>query len=140
MSQLEVANLFGVNYHTVGDAVKRFEETGGFKNRPGQGRKLDAAHVEEVKRNLLENARTTHRRGISGNSVRKLGMKIGCNREKVRRIFKKLGLRAYKDVERKKLTLDQIMQRIGRGKHLRTRFADGRHRQIIFSDKSPFVI
>ena len=27
-----------------------------------------------------------------------------------------------------------------RGKHLRTRFAGGRHRQIIFTDESPFVI
>jgi transposase len=140
-SYSEVAKLFGVNYHTVSDAVKRFEETGGSRNRSGQGRKIDTACVEEVRKNLLQNARTTHKRGISGNSVRKLGRKIGENREKVRRIFKNvLGLKPYKDVERKKLTPDQIMQRIVRGKLLRTRFANGRHRQILFTDESPFVI
>jgi inhibitor of nuclear factor kappa-B kinase subunit alpha len=141
MSRVDVAKLFGVKCHTVGDAVKRFEETGGFNNRPGQGRKIDTARVEEVKQHLAKNSRTTHKRGIVGNSTRKLGRKIRAPRESVRRIFKKvLGLKPYKDVERKTLTPDQIMQRIVRGKHFRTRFADGRHRQIIFTDESPFVI
>jgi hypothetical protein len=41
---------------------------------------------------------------------------------------------------RKKLTPLHRFQRVRLGKLLRTRFADGRHRQIIFSDESPFVI
>ena len=39
MKGKDVAALFGVKPDTVGDAIKRFEETGGFKNRKGSGRK-----------------------------------------------------------------------------------------------------
>ena len=38
MARAQVANLFGVSPNMVGDAVKRYEETGTCKNRPGQGR------------------------------------------------------------------------------------------------------
>jgi transposase len=141
MPYTEVAKLFDVKRHTVSNAVKRFEETGSFKNRAGQGRKLDSACVQEVRKHLLQNPRTTRKGRIVGNSVRKLGRKLRINREKVRRIYKNvLGLFPYKDVVRKKLTPLHRFQRVRLGKLLRTRFAGGRHRQILFSDESPFVI
>ena len=46
----------------------------------------------------------------------------------------------YKDVERKKLTPLHRIQRLVRGRHLRTRFARDHHRWIVFTDESPFVI
>jgi len=50
----------------------------------------------------------------------------------VRRIFKKvLRLKPFKDVERKKLTPDQIMQRIVRGKNLRTRSSPANYQSMM---------
>ena len=144
MSREGVASLFGVDRHTVGDAVARFDETGDNKNRGGQGRRrttTDDEHVEEARHHLEENPRTTRRRGITGNSVRKVARKVGISRTSAHRIYRdRLGLRAYKDVERKKLTPDQRIKRLVWGRRLRRRFAGGLHRQIIFTDESPFVI
>jgi transposase len=144
MSRSKVAEQFGVNFRTVSDTVKRFEETGGFKNRAGQGRKrttADASHVEEVRQRLSRNPTTMKKRGIVGSSTRKLSRTLSSARETIRRILKRdLGLHPYKHVEQKTLTPVQVLQRIIRGKLLRTRFANGRHQQIIFSDESPFVI
>ena len=76
MSRDGVAKLFGIRPNTIGDAVKRYEETGGFKDRAGRGRRsttTDAAHVEEARQHLLQNPRTMRRGGIVGNSTRRLG-------------------------------------------------------------------
>ena len=57
MARAQVANLFGVSPNVVGDAVKRFEETGTCKNRRGQGRSrsaTDSGHVEEARQHLSE--------------------------------------------------------------------------------------
>jgi len=48
MTREEVASLFGVNPHTVGARVTRFEETGGVKNRAGQGKNRSATDNENV--------------------------------------------------------------------------------------------
>ncbi len=86
MKQKEVASIFGVKPHTVSEAIKRFEETGEHKNRKGQGRKRtarDEVHVEEVKGLLSLKNHTKKRNGVSGNSTRKLGKKMGISRETV---------------------------------------------------------
>lgn len=117
---------------------------GGFKNRSGQGKprtSTDAAHVEEARRLLQENPRTTRRGGIVGRSVRSVARMLGIRRSSSHRILKdELGFYAYKDVERKKLTPMQRLQRILRGRNLRIRFANGRHRFVVISDESLFLI
>jgi hypothetical protein len=66
---------------------------------------------------------------------------LGIRRESSRRILTDdLNLFAYKDVERKKLTFLQRLQRILRGRNLKARFAHGRHRQIVWTDESLFLI
>jgi hypothetical protein len=131
-SRREVAKFFGVGRDTVNEAVNRFEGTGSFKNRPGQGRprtSTDPDHVEAARQLIQQNPRTTSRGGIAGRSVRSVARMLGIRRESSRRILTDdLNLFAYKDVE---LTFLQRLQRILRGRNLKARFAHGRHRQIV---------
>lgn len=145
MKKKNVAKLFGVKRHTVRDAVKRFEETGGYSNRPGQGRPrtaTDPEHLEQVVERLRINPRTTRTRtGIIGSSTRNLGRLFNISREAVRTMFKRdLHLKAYKDRERHKLTAIHRLQRILKGRSFRLRFGGGLHRLIVFTDECPFCI
>jgi DDE superfamily endonuclease/Winged helix-turn helix len=145
MSQADVAKLFDVDRHAVGRAITRYQETGGFKDRPRSGRPrtaTDAEHVERARELIQENPRTRRTRGgIVGRSIRSVARMLGIRRESSRKILKdELGFYAYKDVKRKKLTTMQRLQRILRGRNLRIRFANGRHRLIVFSDESLFLI
>ena len=70
----EVANFFGVERHRVSDAIKRYNETGGHKNRECQGRKRtsrDEAHIEEAQEHLSQNNHTKKRNGVPGNCKKK---------------------------------------------------------------------
>ena len=75
MKRKDVASLFGVNPHTVSDAIKRFEQTGEYKNRTGKGSKCtarDEVHVEQVKTLMDMNNHTKKRNSESVNSTRKI--------------------------------------------------------------------
>jgi transposase len=71
----DIADFFGVDRGTVSDAVKRFNETGGNKNRAGSGGKRPARtedNIQEVADLLQLNNHTKLRNGIVGSSSRKL--------------------------------------------------------------------
>jgi len=60
-SRREVAEFFGVKEHTVGEAVRRFEEKGDFGNRRGSGRRPTATadeKQEELEQALAEDPHT----------------------------------------------------------------------------------
>lgn len=139
MKQYVVANLFGTNRKRVERIIKRFEETGGHKDRSGRGRKRTARSDENVQkaRELLEqNNHTKFRNGVTGNSSRKLASKLEISPSSALRILKEdLELTAWNKMERQKLTDDQKRKRLARATVLRDRFADGLHRQILFSDE-----
>ena len=108
MKQKDVASLFGVNPHTVSDAVKLFEETGGHKNRTGQGSNRtarDEVHVEQVKTLMDMNNHKKKRNGESGNSTRKIGKNLKISHESARQILDDdLGLAPWKEVKGQKLS------------------------------------
>ena len=56
MKKKEIAEIFGVDPHTVARAINRHEETGEHKNRKGQGRKRTARSDENIEkfRELLQ--------------------------------------------------------------------------------------
>jgi predicted metallo-beta-lactamase superfamily hydrolase len=66
---------------------------------------------------------------------------LKISHESARQIFKDdLGLRAWKKTKGQKLTDKQKTQRLERAKALRERFADDRHRQVLFTDEKFFPI
>jgi transposase len=71
-SYKSIAEFFGVNRHTVSDAINHFEETGRNNNRPGSGRKrtaTDRDNQEAVANAIAQNPST------KVNSARKLARK-----------------------------------------------------------------
>ena len=144
MKRKDVASLFGVNPHTISDAIKRFEETGGHKNRTGQGSKRtarDEVHVEQVKTLTDMNNHTKKRNGQSGNSTRKIGKKLKISHESARQILEDdLRLAPWKKVKGQKLSEKQKKQRLERAKALKKRFAGGQHKRILFTDEKFFPI
>lgn len=133
MTRKKVAEIFGVRREVVEDAVKRHQETGQFKNRKGQGRILflsslrlrlgrkrtstDEAKIEAVKEHLQQNNHTKKRNGVSGNSTRKLGKKIGIPKDAAHRILPKdLKLFAWKKQKGQKLNERQKRQRLLRAR------------------------
>ena len=144
MTRKDVAKLFGVNRERVSTAIDRYEDTGEHKNRSGQGRKRtarDETHVEQVKELLDLNNHTKRRNGESGNSTRKIAKKLNISQMSADRILKDdLELRPWKKTKGQKLTDKQKKNRLDRAKALKERFADGRHRQILFTDEKFFPI
>jgi transposase len=144
MKRKEVAAIFGVKPHTVGDAIKRYNETGGHNNRKGQGRKrtsTDEEHIEATVEHLAENNHTKRRNGVGGNSTRKLRRKLCVSRESVRRIFKRdLKLKAWKKKRCQKLVERTLKQRLTRATNLKRRFANGQHRLIFFTDEKFYTV
>lgn len=131
--------MFGVYPNKVSDAIKRFDETGSHKDRTRKGRKRTARSDENVQKatDLLQlNNHTKLRNGVPGSSSRKLAPKLGVSRRSAQRILKKdLGLKPWKKQERQKLNDAQKEKRLGRATTLKERFAEGLHRQILFSDE-----
>ena len=79
MKKKEIAEIFGVDPHTVARAINRHEETGEHKNWKGQGRKRTARsdeNIEQVRELLQENNHTKKRNGVAGRSTRKIGKKL----------------------------------------------------------------
>lgn len=144
MDRQDVAKLFGVSRQRVSRAVDRFEETGEHKNREGQGRKRtarDEDHIEQVNELLDLNNHTKRHNGESGNSVRKLAKKLEISKSSAHEILKDdLGLTAWKKTTGQKLTDKQKKNRLERAKALKERFANGLHRQILFTDEKFFPI
>lgn len=139
LTQSKVAQLFGVSQPKISGIVTRFNQTGTHKDRQGRGRKKTARSeqkVQEAREHLQQNNQTKLRNGVTGNSSRKLAAKIGISDRSTRRILKEdLGLKPWKKQERQKLTDAQKRKRLERATALKNRFANGLHRQILFSDE-----
>lgn len=135
--QKDVAKLFGVSNQCVSGAIKRFQETGTHKDREGKGRKRTARSeqkIEEATRLLQQNNHTRARNGVSGNSSRKLGLKLEISAKSAHRILRE-DLKPWRMQERQKLNEVQKRKRLQLATELKRRFADGRHRQILFTDE-----
>ena len=137
--QKDVATLFGVNAKRVSRAIKRLDETGSHKDRKGKGRKRTVRtdeKIQEAQDHLQQNNHTKLRNGVSGNSSTKLAQKLDISQKSAWRILRKdLELKPWKKQERQKLTDAQKTKRLNRATDLRDRFANGGHRQVLFSDE-----
>jgi transposase len=136
--QREIADFLGISPGTVNKAIKRFEETGSYEDRPGRGPKKTARSQENVQRALemLQQDRST-----KTNSTRKLAKKLGVGKDSARSILRMdLKRKPYKMLKRQKLTAAMKLKRLQRAQALIRRFSQGRHRLVIFSDEKLFDI
>uniref|UniRef100_A0A915D155 Vacuolar protein sorting-associated protein 54 n=1 Tax=Ditylenchus dipsaci TaxID=166011 RepID=A0A915D155_9BILA len=125
------------NASTVG-LFRRFEETGSNKNRIGQGRPRSARDDENVAAAAIA---ITAEPSTKFNSTRKLGKKMAISRDSAHRILvEDLGLKPYKMLSRQELGLAHIIKRLQRCRGMRRRFANGRHRNVVFTDEKIFTI
>ena len=83
--QREIADFLGISPGTVNKAIKRFEETRSYEDRPGRGPKKTARSQENVQRALemLQQDRNT-----KTNSTRKLAKKLGVGKDSARRTLR----------------------------------------------------
>ena len=91
----EIARYLGISPNTVSLAIKRFEETGSNKDRPGRGRKKTARSKENIQRTkgMIRRNPTT-----KANSTKKLDV----SEASARRILKTaLNLKPFKFQKRK---------------------------------------
>ena len=119
--QREIANFLGIFPGTVNKAIKRFEETGSYEDRPGRGPKKTARSQENVQRALemLQQDRST-----KTNSTRKLAKKLGVGKDSARRILRMdLKRKPYKMLKRQKLTAAMKLKRLQRAQALIRRFS-----------------
>lgn len=144
MTRKKVAEIFGVDKRRVYTAIDGYEETGEHKNCKGSGRKRtarDEEHIEQVKELLDLNNHTKRHNGESGNSTRKIAKKLNISQMSADRILKDdLKLRPWKKTKGQKLTESQKKNRLDRAKALKERFANGKQRQILFTDEKFFPI
>uniref|UniRef100_A0A914EQS8 Transposase n=1 Tax=Acrobeloides nanus TaxID=290746 RepID=A0A914EQS8_9BILA len=115
--QREIADFLGISSGTVNKAIKRFEETGSYEDRPGRDPKKTARSQENVQRALemLQQDRST-----KTNSTRKLAKKLGVGKDSVRRILHMdLKRKPYKMLKRQKLTAAMKLKRLQRAQALK---------------------
>jgi transposase len=133
----EVAEFFGVSRHAVGNAVKRFEEQGHHGNRSGQGRSRSSTTKEKVAEMEALLKVDPHTRMSSS---RKLARRMGVSHWAVRTMLKEGGYSSWKDQKRQLLTEAAKKKRRERCPKLLERFAEGQHRDVLFTDEKLFTV
>lgn len=133
--QSDIARSLNLSRQLVSKAIKRYKETGSNKDRPGKGRKrnINITKIQrKIKSRIQRNPRT---------STRKLAKSTGISKSSTHRILKNvLHLKAYKLKKANALDDNNKATRLDRCKAMKRRFANGRHRSILFSDEKIFTI
>src|SRR5690348_11657614 len=82
----EIARFLDIDKMAVSRAIKRFEETGSNKDRPGRGRKKTARSQHKIQsaKEMIRRNPTT-----KANSTRKLAKKLGIGKDSAHRILRK---------------------------------------------------
>lgn len=131
----DIAKLLAMSYKSVWRIVKRYQEQGTAADRPrsGRPRSVNTAQLRSrVKKRIKRN---------SCRSMRKMAKEVGVNRETLRLVVERdLGLRPYKLLQGQALTELQTSARMTKCRALLRRFANGRHREILFTDEKLFAI
>jgi transposase len=109
---MEIVEFLGVPKATVSDTIKRFEETGSNKDRPGRGRPRTArtpANKRKIKGRIQRNPSSRK------NSSRKMAAVVGISRRSVQRILQKdLNMKSRKEAEAQNLEARKIQKRAER--------------------------
>lgn len=125
----------GYNRNFIKRTIQRFLETNSTEDRHRSGRPKSVSTTANIKR-----VRSRLRRNPK-QSLRKMAQTTKINRESLRRIVKsKLNLRPFKLQNAQHLTEQAKKTRLQRSQALLRRFADGCHRNILFSDEKLFTI
>jgi AraC-like DNA-binding protein len=142
--QNEIARDMNVAKQTVSDAVKRFRETSSNEDRPRSGRPVTATtpqNIRKIKRKIC------HCKGdeeghihSKKNSIRKVANQLGIGKDAAHRMLKDVLGKSRKTREGQALTEEVKKLRHDRAKKLLRRFANGRHRQILFTDEKWFNV
>ncbi|XP_055622148.1 uncharacterized protein LOC129765750 [Toxorhynchites rutilus septentrionalis] len=115
--------------------VKRYLETGSTKRRYGGGRQatvVTPAMVKIVKKRLKRNPRR---------SATKLAKDLKISDRSLRRILKdKVQSKPYKIQKVQDLSMKQKQERVKRAKALLKRAAEGRLKNIVFTDEKLFTV
>ena len=115
--------------------LSRFADTGEVLDRPRPGRPRNTRTISLTKRVLQRIKRNPAR------SIRKMATETNTNRESMRRLgCDDLGMKAYKMNKRQLLTAKNKSKRLERCKAMLSRFTNGRHKQILFSDEKLFTV
>ena len=107
---MEISEFLGIPHPTVSKTIKRFEETGSNKDRPGRGRKLTArtpANKRKIKGRIQRNPSSRK------NSARKMGAALGISEGSVRNILHKdFGMKSRKEAKAQNLDANKIPKRL----------------------------
>ena len=131
----EIASLLSYNRMFISRTLSRFADTGDVLDRPRPGRPRTARTISLTKRVLQRIKRNPAR------SIRKMAIETKTNRESMRRLVcNDLRMKAYKMKKRQLLTAKNKSKRLERCKAMLSRFTNGRHKQILFSDEKLFTV
>lgn len=130
-----IAKQLNMNESTVRDAIKRYKELGTLSDRVGRGRKRSVRTPrmrEVIRRRINRN---------SGVSMRKMAKSLDIDEKSVRTIVHlDLGLKSYKIAKCHHLNDKMKLNRLQKAKILLRKFAQGRHRNIVFTDEKIFTV
>jgi transposase len=131
----DIAKILQISKQSVSRAIIRYQELDSLSDRPRSGRPLSAT-TGRIKSIIRSKIRRNPRR-----SMRKMAQEVGVSEWSIRNIVKnKLKLKPYKIQPVHLLTEKMKTTRLQKSKELLTRFADGAHRNILFSDEKLFTI
>nr|CDJ96472.1 transposase [Haemonchus contortus] len=134
ISAREIHQRLGVHRSVIYRTIKRYRELGTEDDRSGRGRPATVVTTANLRR-----VRERIRRQPS-QSAHKMSREMGINESSLRRIIRKLGLKAYKKNKCQKLTDAQKEKRKERSRELLRRFGNGRHLRILFTGEKLFTV
>ncbi|KAI1704469.1 winged helix-turn helix domain-containing protein [Ditylenchus destructor] len=130
-----IARLLKMHKQSVIRAVSRFKELGTLEDRPRSGRPPDV-RVQKAKKAIKAKLRRNPKR-----SMRMLAKEGEISNRTVRRLVNdELRNQSLKLQETTALTEEHKEERLKRCKRLLRRFTECRHREILFSDESYFLL
>ena len=145
MKQCDIVRSMDIPKQTVSKAIQRFRETGINADRPRSGRPITATtrqNIQRVKRKICHCTGDDegHIHSKKG-SARKIAKQLGIGRDAAHRmIVDALGMKSRKTREGQLLSDDVKNLRVTRAKKLLRRFANDRHRRILFTDEKWFNV
>jgi len=134
-SRQDISKSLKVNRMLVWRTLKRYEETGGIQNRPGQGRPR-TARTPKLVRSTREKIRRNPKR-----SIQKLAKESNVSYGTMSTVLRKdLKMSPFKHVKKHQLSAQVVDKRLQRSKNLLSRIQDGTLPNLVFSDEKKFDI
>ena len=128
------ASILGYNTMFISRTLSRFDDSGDVFDWPRPGCPRTARTIFLTKRVLKQIKRNP------AWSIRKMAIETKTNRKSLRRLVcNDLWMKGYKMKKRQLLTAKNKRKMLERCKAMLSRFTNGRHNQILFSDENLFT-